>query len=399
MSFRIVKLGIAAASMSLVLGACGGGGVSGTAAPAAAAVPTAPLAPVVGQNVPPVADAGIAQSVFVGAMATLDGSRSTDADSDALTYRWAISSKPAGSSVKLSSSTALKPTFTPDLAGDYVASLVVNDGKADSVAATVKVTASVLNLAPVANAGPAQKVVTGSVVSLNGAGSTDPNGDAITYAWTLSVPSGSAATLSNANTAIAQFTADVVGAYAATLVVSDGTLSSAPATVSVTAAAANVAPVANAGSNRTIPSSVAVTLNGSASTDANGDTLTYLWSLTSVPAGSAASLSSTTTVNPSFTPDVVGNYVAQLIVNDGKVNSAPVTVSDRADAQPCRQWIVRGRACFLELCRCAVRFLSRGQPAMQLQRDHRAGHGNRIPSSGIRGDSGHPGCARQFVNR
>jgi hypothetical protein len=52
-----------------------------------------------------------------------------------------------------------------------------------------------------------------------------------------------------------------------------------------------------------------VTLNGSGSTDANSDPLTYGWTLTARPAGSAAALSGANTVNPTFTPDVAGSYV------------------------------------------------------------------------------------------
>ena len=70
-----------------------------------------------------------------------------------------------------------------------------------------------------------------------------------------------------------------------------------------------------------------VTLNGSASSDANGDQLTYSWTLTSRPAGSAAVLAGATTAAPAFTADLAGTYVASLIVNDGTVNSAPATVT------------------------------------------------------------------------
>jgi hypothetical protein len=50
------------------------------------------------ENLPPLADAGPDQTVLVGQTATLDGSHSTDADGDPLTYRWTILSRPPGSS-------------------------------------------------------------------------------------------------------------------------------------------------------------------------------------------------------------------------------------------------------------------------------------------------------------
>jgi len=73
-------------------------------------------------------------------------------------------------------------------------------------------------------------------------------------------------------------------------------------------------------------------LNGSGSGDVDGDPLTFAWSLTSVPAGSGAVLSDPTAVTPSFDADLLGSYVAQLIVNDGTVDSAPDSVIITASA-------------------------------------------------------------------
>jgi len=128
---------------------------------------------------------------------TLDGSSSTDANNDPLTYSWTFTTKPVGSSAILSSSTSVKPTFTADVTGNYSISLVVNDGKTNSQNSTsVNISASVANVAPVANAGTAKTVVTGDTVTLNGSGSSDANGDALTYAWTLtSKPTASTTTL------------------------------------------------------------------------------------------------------------------------------------------------------------------------------------------------------------
>ena len=55
--------------------------------------------------------------------------------------------------------------------------------------------------------------------------------------------------------------------------------------------------------------------------------MTYSWSFISRPTGSAAVLSNPTTVNPTFVIDKAGSYIVQLIVNDGKVDSAPDTVT------------------------------------------------------------------------
>lgn len=90
------------------------------------------------------------------------------------------------------------------------------------------------NRAPVAIAGPAQSVAAGTSIKLAGSG-TDADQDILSYTWTLTKPTGSAATLLNAKFAAPTFFADLPGVYTATLVVDDGKLSSAPSSVVITA--------------------------------------------------------------------------------------------------------------------------------------------------------------------
>lgn len=269
-------------------------------------------------NVAPVANAGPDQAVTPGTLVTLDGSGSSDGDGDALTYAWSITSKPLGSTASLASATAAAPTFTAGLAGTYVLSLVVNDGRVGSAADEVTIVA---NTAPVADAGPDQLVGVGTAVALDGSGSADPDGDALTYAWSItSKPGGSTAALSSAAVATPTFTADLEGAYVLSLTVHDGKVSSAPDEVTIMAG--NVAPVADAGDDRSVLPGWVVTLDGSGSSDANGDALAYAWSIASKPAGSTATLSDAAALSPSFTADVVGTYTVTLTVNDGELSSA-----------------------------------------------------------------------------
>jgi len=90
---------------------------------------------------------------------------------------------------------------------------------------------------------------------------------------------------------------------------------------------ANSAPVADAGTAQTLASGATMQLDGSASSDPDGDSLTFSWSLASLPGGSAAVLSDASSATPTFVADVPGSYVAQLIVNDGQIDSAPGTVT------------------------------------------------------------------------
>ncbi|MDD4748213.1 MAG: DPP IV N-terminal domain-containing protein [Salinivirgaceae bacterium] len=93
----------------------------------------------------------------------------------------------------------------------------------------------------------------------------------------------------------------------------------------------NTKPVANAGEAQIVNVGDTVELDGSESSDDDGDSLTYSWSITSAPDGSTAALSDSGIVNPTFIPDVVGDYSIQLIVNDGTENSDADTVSVSVD--------------------------------------------------------------------
>jgi hypothetical protein len=83
-------------------------------------------------NTPPTADAGPDQGTYVGNAVMLDGSASSDPDFDPITYAWAFSSQPVGSTATLSGVDSAYPTFIPDLPGTYTAQLIVNDGYAAS---------------------------------------------------------------------------------------------------------------------------------------------------------------------------------------------------------------------------------------------------------------------------
>ena len=175
-----------------------------------------------------------------------------------------------------------------------------------------------VNLAPLANAGTDQSVNEGVTVSLDGSASSDPDGTTVTYLWTA--PAG--ITLSSTTASKPSFTAPEVAAntdFTFTLVVNDGTVSSAADQVVVTVKQVNKAPVANAGADQSVNEGVTATLDGSASSDPDGTTVTYLWT---APAG--VTLSSNTVAKPGFTaPEVTTNtdFTFSLVVNDGTANS------------------------------------------------------------------------------
>ena len=98
-------------------------------------------------------------------------------------------------------------------------------------------------------------------------------------------------------------------------------------TIEVSFVLNNQPPISNAGADQTFLVNDAARLDGSASSDVDGDRLTFAWSFVSKPGGSSAVLSDTGVVNPTFEVDVAGTYTVQLIVNDGTVNSSPDTVT------------------------------------------------------------------------
>jgi hypothetical protein len=131
-------------------------------------------------------------------------------------------------------------------------------------------------------------------------------------------PAGSNASLSSTTVIAPTFLADVPGTYSFSLVVNDGALNSDPDTVEIHT---NGPPVANAGSDQIVPLGAVVQLDGSGSSDPENSALIYQWILNTRPAGSAAQLSDVSISNPTFIADLAGAYIAQLVVNDGLVNS------------------------------------------------------------------------------
>ena len=108
----------------------------------------------------------------------------------------------------------------------------------------------------------------------------------------------------------------VLGAYTLTYNVTDAAGNTAtPVTRAVNV---HAPPIANAGLDQFINQiGIPVTLDGSASSNPNGGSLTYSWQLTFTPLGSTATLLNATTVTPSFTPDIAGQYTLRLDVSDG----------------------------------------------------------------------------------
>ncbi len=184
------------------------------------------------------------------------------------------------------------------------------------------------NAPPKAVAGDDQKTFAGKRVILDGVGSSDPDGDALTYQWTLiQQPEGAGAKLSRADRIKTAFKAKQPGVYVARLVVTDTQgISSEPQTVKIDVAG-NKPPKANIGEVISqVSAGDTITLYGSASKDPEGKPLTYSWSLPYKPSDSRATLSADDGDSCVLAIDVDGSYTVRLTVNDGTLDSEPVSV-------------------------------------------------------------------------
>jgi len=275
----------------------------------------------------PSAQATADETVPVGVQVTLDGSASDSSSGAPLSYQWTLTEKPPGSAASLTSPASVRATFTPDVAGIYIATLVVFANGVASQSDSVSIVCVTGNVPPRADAGPDRSAAPGRPITLDGSASRDPNNTAVTYSWRIAQqPAGSNPILANPTTAAPTFTADVPGLYIVALTVSDGSLTSPADRVEITVATGNLPPLANAGPDQTVTAGQQVTLNGTGSSDPNGDPLTYNWCLKGRPQGSTATLSGANTAQPTFTPDIAGSYVFCLTVSDGQAGSASDSV-------------------------------------------------------------------------
>ncbi len=229
------------------------------------------------------ADAGQGGSVVPGSVVTLDGSGSRPADSGA-SYRWRQLSGP---DVALSSVDEAAITFTaPPLGGGADITLVFEivvtlDGESDTDQVTYVISMSGENTAPVADAGPDQVVDGGVTVTLDGAGSFDPDGAALDHAWTQT--GGYGVTLAPDPGVVGPtFSAPILPleeVLTFELRASDGLLSGLD-TVTVTVNASPDGPfdiMADAGPDITITEGDLVTLSAAGSTNPTNAPLEYQW--------------------------------------------------------------------------------------------------------------------------
>lgn len=284
-------------------------------------------------NDPPTADAGLDQTVDEGVLVTLDGSGSTDPDDGIASYAWEQVAGPLPFVTIIGANTA-NPTFTTPTVGiggeALVFKLTVTDNGGLKSTDTVIVNVTWSNQPPTADAGLDQTLAEGTVVTLDGSASVDPDDGIASYAWVQT--GGAAVTLSDPTAVNPTFTTPDVGMAGDVLtfeltVTDHGGLQTTDS-VSITVVWVNAPPVAEAGPNQNVAKGSVVTLNGMASTDPDDGIVSYLWQQTNGP---AVSLIDANTSTASFTTNVpVGSVLSfKLTVTDagGLTSTDTCTVS------------------------------------------------------------------------
>jgi chitinase len=268
----------------------------------------------------PVALLGYDQIVDVGETVELDASQSFDPDGDLVSFNWDLESRPRVSVAALESGSSSTNRIVIDAEGGYLVSVRVSDGKSSGKDSIRLLTDPDL-LSPIANAGPDLSAFPNQVITLDGSGSSSPSGGPLDFHWRVTQSAGQHE-LSGENRDFASFISAVEGTFEIELEVKDENGGAATDAMTVRVRSTSGSPIADAGPDQNVDVGAAVQLDGSRSSDPDGDPLTYQWSLFGVPDGSRVMLDDAIAVRSSFVPDVEGEYLVSLSVYDGAWSSA-----------------------------------------------------------------------------
>ncbi len=294
------------------------------------------------QNLPPVAKASanpatIVFSPDVPQVSQLDSNGSVDPDGTIVSFNWSLSSGPTGGAVI---TTPDKPVTTASFAqvGIYVFKLTVTDDKGASDGTSVTVTVTESNQGPVAKAAanPSTIIFSPLVVNLSqldSNGSVDPDGTIVSFNWSLSSGPTGGAVINTPDKPVTTVSFAQVGIYVFKLIVTDDKGASDNTSVTVTVnASTNQPPVASAVA---IPTSVVFVpgqittaqLDGSNSSDPNGNIKSFQWSLVSTSGG--AQIASPNAARTTVQFNQAGTFKFDLTVTDdaGLTGSASVSVT------------------------------------------------------------------------
>ncbi|MBF0469853.1 MAG: hypothetical protein HQL48_00610 [Gammaproteobacteria bacterium] len=284
-----------------------------------------------GPNTSPQANAGGDQIVANGAEVILNGSESYDSDGEIATSLW---SQTTGTTVEILNGDLLTASFiapSVTVATELQFQLSVTDNRGDSASDDVVVTVDPgENSLPIANAGGDQAVASGVAVTLNGSGSSDSDGEIVSYSWRQT--SGTGVSILDRDKNSAAFAAPVVAAGTTAILIFELSVTDDRGGVSVDSVIISVAntpntlPLVDAGSDQAVTQGSTVTLQG-LGLDSDGTITAYLWQQLT---GTTVSLTSTTTNTTQFTaPSVTTSQVLtfQFGVTDDRGGTSSDTIA------------------------------------------------------------------------
>jgi len=265
------------------------------------------------KNNPPIADAGPDQKVDEGTVVKLNGINSSDPEGGPLSYLWEQTN---GSIVVLSNPELAQPSFAaPDVGPNgesLLFRLTITDNQGQQAIDYCTINVSWVNIPPTANAGPDVTVDEGTVVTLNGLGSSDPDDSIVAYLWEQ--VGGPPVTLRDATHAQASFTAPDLTSGSVSLsfrlTVQDGGGLIADDSCILNVTWSNTPPTADAGLDQTASAGDTVILDGSASRDPDDGIASIRWTQTE---GTPVTLSDPATIQPKFIAPAVGSEGQRLV--------------------------------------------------------------------------------------
>jgi hypothetical protein len=264
------------------------------------------------------------KSVMLGKKVVLDGSRSSNPNRGTLSYYWKQEDGPPvpGDAPGRKQS---KWEFTPKEPGKYVFSLEVSDGASKSQVDKFELVAAKEIHLPIATIKlPGNgKIGEGEELVLDGAESSQTDGDKLTYKWTK-IDGTAGLKLDGDDQPQLKITGTTSGTARIQLVVNDGTSDSAPQIVQVVVGKGHAKPVARiTGLTSTKPDTIVI-LSGAESTADDGDVASYLWSQPSD--GGPKIKADFRRKELKFKAEQPGTYVLSLVVMDKQNSkSEPVT--------------------------------------------------------------------------
>ncbi|MBN1984260.1 MAG: hypothetical protein JW795_22225 [Chitinivibrionales bacterium] len=263
------------------------------------------------------------------AQVKIDGSTSFDPDGEILSYQWTLI-PPVGAAIIGPVGNSTSYTFTPAQEGKYLIVLRVTDpncpnGNSDTARVLCKI-----NPCPIAKVLPKNASAEFKLpMKIDGSGSYDPDGEKLSYQWTLIPPVGTAVTTPVGNNSSYTFTPDHVGKYTVILSVTDPHCLNGTTDTTIIRTI-NPCPIAMVKpGDTTVASGAAVIIDGSGSYDPDGELLLFSWSMVT-PGSTTPVVLPSTASTCTFKQENKGTYLVICSVSDPNCQVGILTSSDTA---------------------------------------------------------------------